>query len=531
MRLFAVLAVLPLLTAPRGESVALVDARIVVDPHTTIEKGTVVIRDGLIVAVGERAEIPAGAEIVKASGMTVYAGFIDGHAHVGLGDTKRTPDQRKTVEDEPFNYAKAPPLRMDAANRKGIRTELAVSDIVNVGTEDARQWMSAGFAAANIMIPEEYLAGPGALVSLSGAPRRASIVRPATLLQGGFRSYGDGYPSTLFGSMAHLRQVLYDARHYRELHEAYAANPSGKKRPPLDATLEGLRALLQGEASIAFEANSPDDIRRVFALADEFNLKVVITGGAEAHRMADELKRRNIPVIVSLKLPEEPKDPKHDPDYDILDRPGKLKDEEKREYEEYLNNARLLAEKGVLLCFSTLGSNPKDAWSNLKKLFERKLPADAALRALTVTPAELFGVSPQLGSIQVGKIANLTILTKPLGHKSAKVRYVFVDGKKFDLEEDVKGGRPEINLGGAWKMKLGDQELTLELKQKGPDVSGTAKLKSGDVDVKGTVAGKGFRLKAGELTLKGEMEDDQLSGTATGGGLESEFSASRPKKE
>jgi imidazolonepropionase-like amidohydrolase len=508
---------LPLLFAPAGETIAIVDARIVIDAHTQIDKGTILIRNGLIEAVGEKVEVPANAEVIK--GLVVYPGFIDAHATVGLGDTKRTPEQRKTAEDEPFDYAKAPPLKMDAANRKGIRPELSVAEIVNVSAEDSKTWTAAGFTTAHILIGEEYLAGPGALVSMSGQPRRLSIVRPSTVFRGGFKSYGDGYPSTTFGVLAHLRQVLMDAQRYPEL----------KQRRPFDPALEALQPLLRGEAAVAFEANSPTEIGRVFKLADEFGLKVIITGGAEAWKAADELKRRDVVVILSLKPPLEPKEPKHDPEYELLEKPKKLKDEERREYEELLDCALRLHEKGVRFCFSTLGTNPKEAWGQLQKLLERKLPHEAALRALTATPAEVFGVSRQLGSIEVGKIASLTVLTKPLGQKGAKPRFVFVEGKKFDLEEEGKG-KPEVNVGGTWKAKVGEVELTLELKQKGAEVTGKAVLKGNEIEVTGTVSGKGFRMKAGELSIKGEMEEDQLTGTASGMGLEGEFSASRPKK-
>jgi hypothetical protein len=257
----------------------------------------------------------------------------------------------------------------------------------------------------------------------------------------------------------------------------------------------------------------------------------VISGGAYADKVADELKRRDVAVVFSLKLPDEPKEPKHHPDYDLVERPKKLLDEEKREYEERLDAPLALSKKRVRLCFSTAGVGPEKAWGGLKKLLERKFPPDAALRALTTDAAEILGASGQLGSIEVGKIANLVLFTKPLGEKSARARFAIVDGVKIDLQEEPKGGKPEINLTGSWKARIGSDDVALELKQKGPDVSGTLKLKSGDVELKGTVGGKTFRLKGGAVRIQGEMDEDQLIGSIEGAGADGEFAASRPKKE
>lgn len=515
-----------------GDTTAIKDVTVVVSPEKTIEKGTILIRDGLIVAVGERVEIPPGAEIIDGSGLIAYAGFIDAHCTVGLGDTKRTPEQQKQAEGRRPEFTKEAPPRMAEANRKGLRPELRAVEIVNVSEADAKSWTSQGFAAANVAVKEEYFSGTGVLVALSGAPRRQVVIVPDTFLHASFRSYGDGYPTTIFGALAHLRQILHDARAYRAAHEEYRRDPVGRVRPPVDAALEALQPVLDGRTAVCFEANTETEILRAIAFAREMNLKIVISGGREAYKVVDELK--GVPVLLSLDLPPEPRSLPKERAREFVEKPPKLVAEERRLWEERVQCAVKLHEAGVPFAFTTFGTRPKEAMENLGKI---RLPREVKLRALTVTPARIFGVEKQLGTIEVGKIANLAVFTRPLGEKGSKIRMTFVDGRKFESEPPKK---PEVDLTGAWTGRVdgpqGSLELTLELKQEGNDLSGMVKSKMGEAAItSGTVSGTSVEIgltvpDVGEVTVTAEYRDGRLSGKIKGPqGYEADFSAARPR--
>ncbi|MHC4090403.1 MAG: amidohydrolase family protein [Planctomycetota bacterium] len=221
--------------------------------------------------------------------------------------------------------------------------------------------------------------------------------------------------------------------------------------------------MLRGQIPVIFEANTADEIRRALDLAEEFNVNVIISGGAEAWRLVDRLKARRVPQIISLKFPEEPdygkKDSKRQSespatqpasqpstqpakgaeDKERIYEPLKLRRERRRLWEEQVANVIRLHEAGISFALSTREfDKPTELFENLRLVIERGLPEEAALAALTGRPAEMFGLDKQLGTIAPGRLANLTILDKALADKEATVRYVVVDGNKFDLEAEAK---------------------------------------------------------------------------------------------
>lgn len=417
MRAFAFLALLPL-AAPPPRPIAIKDATVVVGPGQVLEKAVVVLRDGRIAELGPDVAVPPDAELIDGQGLHVYAGWIDARTTLGLGDTKRAPDARKREEGEKPDFAKEAPPRMEQANRKGLNPGLKAAALLSVTEGDLKKHHAGGFALALSAPAEEYLGGLGALHALSGAAPRNALLRAWTGLHGGFSSYGEGYPSTTMGILAHLRQVLSDAAYYGK---------SGGR--PVDATLDALQPLLKREIALFFEADTEREILRAVALAKEFQIKLVITGGGEAGRVADVLKTADIPVILELRLPKEPlkrKDPELEPE--------KLKLERERIRDERIKTAQTLHEAGVPFCFSTQGLEPKESLAALRKRIELGLKADAALAALTVNPSQLFDVLPSQGSVEKGKAATLTILSAPLGDPKAAVKHVIVDGVRFDVD-------------------------------------------------------------------------------------------------
>ena len=479
---------------------AIKNATIVVTPGQSIEKATVVLRNGLIESVGAEVDIPKDAEVLDGAGLTVYAGFIDGRSTVGLPETKRPAEQQRLAEGVKPDFTREAPPRMEQANRKGLRPELDAADLLQPTEEVAKKAHAGGFTVARVSVAEEYLSGRTALLTLSGQPRRNALVRGTVSLQAGFKTYQTGYPSTTMGVVAHLRQTLSDGRHYAK---TWAEWKPGQPRPALDPALEALQPVLKGEMALCFAADSDREILRALALADEFALKLEIAGGEEAWKLTGLLKTRNAPVVLSLKLPKEPEKKK-----DAEPEPARLTHERERLRIEEIDCARVLHEKKVRFCFSSSGlAAPGDALPNIAVMVQHGLPADAALAALTTTPAKLFGIDATHGTIEKGKTANLTVLSAPLGDKKARVRYVVADGHKFDYE--VKAPEDKKKDEAAPPVAEYDVELLADRAPK-TKTTGTVFVKNAvilTVGSAGTIEGGSIFIREGKIAAVGRDLD------------------------
>ncbi len=533
MRILALALALSLAPAP-AKVTAIRDATVVVGPLLTIPNGTVVLRDGLIESVGPDPTVPAGAEVIDGKGLVVYAGFIDARTRLGLPDTKRPPEAQKLAEGEKPDFMREAPPFMEQANRKGLRPELDAAELVALSEADLKAAHRAGFAVAVTAAGDEYLSGRAVAVTLSGAARRNALLKAKVGLHASFRTYGTGYPGTTMGAIAHLRQTFLDAQHYARV---WAAHQPGRPRPAIDPALEALQPVLRGELPVFFEADGEREILRAIALSEEFGFKLTVVGGAEAYRLAPTLRGKGIPVVLGLRLPKDP------PKKADEDEPEKLKRERERLREEQTRCAFALFQARVPFCFSSASVPAGDVLGNLQKLVERGLPADAALAALTTSPARLLGLSATHGTLQRGKAANLTVLTAPIGDKKARVRYVFADGAKFEYDpKKPAGGKPEIEIAGKYRFTArapqGPFEGTLEIKQSGADLEGTISTPAGDAPIRGTVDGKSFEFsftqriqeRSVEFSVKGEKKGEGLAGNVTGPLGEAEWTAA-PEEE
>jgi imidazolonepropionase-like amidohydrolase len=226
---------------------------------------------------------------------------------------------------------------------------------------------------------------------------------------------------------AALRQMMLDTQRYREALQIYERAPRGVRRPDTDRSLAALVPVLEGRMPVVMLANSEREISRALDLAEEFKLRLIIAGGREADRVADRLAKQKVPVLLSLNLPKRTTAaiPEADPE------PLRVL----RERVEAQQTAGKLAKAGVRFAFQS-GSltNMSDLLANAGKTIENGLSATDALRAFTIWPAEILGVQNQLGSIEAGKIANLTVVRGDLFDRNGRVTHVFIDGRPFDIK-------------------------------------------------------------------------------------------------
>lgn len=245
---------------------------------------------------------------------------------------------------------------------------------------------------------------------------------------GGFNSY----PGSLMGVLAYIRQIYLDAERYRLAKERYGRNPRGMKRPGYDRALEGVldspRALLPVARAI--------DIDRMARFASELKMKAVFYGGHDAYRAVDRLKSSGIPLLVSLKWPERARDANPD-------ELESLRTLELRENAPATPAA--LAKAGVRFAFYSDGiPSPRDVVKAVKRAIDAGLPQDDAVRACTLSAAEIYGVADRLGSVEKGKIANLVVTDGDLFQDKTNVKYIFIDGMKYEPvpEEPARSGPP-----------------------------------------------------------------------------------------
>jgi len=470
---------------------AITNVTIVVEPGVKVESGTILIADGRIVEAGADVTIPPDAERIDGTGMTAYAGLIDAESHLGIPDATRKPEDRVRAEDVNPDPRQAPLAETRSANRRGVRSEFRALELYAPNEKQLNAHRSAGFTTALVAPRDGVFSGTSDLMNLSDAPIRRAVVASDVAMHGSFATGEDGeYPQTLLGVVAQFRQVLLDAAWHAKRLKYAERHPASASREPTDAALDALLPLLARAERLIFEANSENEINRALNLAGEFNLDVAISGGKEAWKVAERLKTQRVPLIVRLDFDDEPeygkkkegregkrrgpdakesrgegvegepetaeekgegeaKGEEKKKDKEKIYEPLRLRKEQRRLWEEQVANIIRLNEAGVPFSLRTRDfKKVSEFWSNLRKVVERGLPEDAVIAALTTAPAEFLGLGDQLGSIRPGRLANVTLMDKPIADKKAKAKFVFIDGKKFEIDED-KGGdeRPDAPEG------------------------------------------------------------------------------------
>jgi imidazolonepropionase-like amidohydrolase len=433
---------------------AIRDARVVPEAGKVLPKATVVIRDGLIEAVGPDVKVPADALVVEGKGLTVYPGFLDTLSNWGFDPALRRSEGGAPA---PEDYASEALAATKADNRKGLTPEFLVSTALKAEEEQADAWRKLGFSAHLIAPPGGFFTGQSALVSLSNAPPREAVLRSPIAQHAAFQTTGPDYPRSLMGFIAHCRQTLLDAGHYQRLWDAFDKAGRTGRRPPLDPALAELGLVLTGKLPVIFEADSKDEIHRALDFAAEFHLRPILYGGQDAWKAADRIKERNVPVLLRLNFTEPGQEgPGRRGRGPFLietgagrgeekDLPKRVQEDRKHRLKEEMHNAAALQKKGVLFAFSTQGLPPDKATEKFrenlgKAITEGGLSPEAALRALTLDAARILGVDRQLGTVTPGKAAHLVVTDGDFHDAKTHVRYVFADGVRFEYDDKPKPG-------------------------------------------------------------------------------------------
>lgn len=509
------------------DTYAITNARIVTVSGPPISSGTVVIRDGLIAAVGPGVTAPADARIIDGAGLTIYPGLIDSATSLGIPQPSPLPSP-STSPGAGFGQLRQPAsttVALNSTQAPGLQPEVLAEDFLRPGGEQIEAARNAGITTALTAPRQGIWMGQSALINLAGDTAQQMIVRSPVALHVGFTPLrAGGFPTSLMGVFAALRQMLLDAQRYREAQQAYERSPRGTRRPDQDRSLAALLPVLDGAMPVVMYADREREIARALDLAEEFKLKVIIAGGLESSRVADRLRDRKVPVLLSLNFPRRTTAalPEADPE------PIRVLRER---VEAPKVAAKLVAARAKFAFQSGAMTNIADFSANLLRAIENGLAREDALRAVTIWPAEILGVSDRLGTIETGKIANLVVTRGDLFDRNRTIAHVFIDGRPVDLRPAPPSGI--VTAGalatGTWTLNVnlgsGDIAATLVVQQEGERLRGSMQGGLGAGEIANASAGPGgdvrfsvpvtFEGQTTEATFAGRMTGNEMQGTVT----------------
>ena len=415
---------------------ALIGGRVVINPSTSLENATVILRDGIIEAVGRDVKPPADARIWNASNSVIYAGFIDPYLSI-----TGTNAPVATTHVDPIGGLTSGVNFLGVESQEKVRLQPGAGYEVTSVTPQARvatgytpnaktleTLRELGFTAGNVVPNKGILRGSSAFVNLSDAPPNEAILRADTHQHIAFESQ-EVYPKSLMGTIAVVRQTFADARHYVLDQADYRAKPTARKRPDLNPALDALAPVLNRQTTVVFEPGSVLMGDRAGQLARELGLNFAVVGSGHEWRRPDLMKAVNAPFIMPLNLPSAPKLPDED---DWLD----VSLDQLRHWDWAAENAAMLRQQGLEVALTTHALGDRKVFrKNLRLAIDRGLSERDALAALTTVPAKLCGVADRLGTIEKGKIANLTVV-EGAGYfdAEAKVKQVWIDGVVFETQ-------------------------------------------------------------------------------------------------
>jgi imidazolonepropionase-like amidohydrolase len=394
----------------REETYAIRNARIFTVTGPVIESGTVVISNGKITAVGAGVSVPSNAKIIEGKGLSVYPGMIDAGTVIGLTEIGSVAGSVDTTEL--------------GDNNANIHVDVAIHpDSAHVAVTRVN-----GITTALTAPRGGLIAGQSALIDLDGwVPRDMVLKSPVAMHINWPGAQGREFEFASFQQqrsitevrreqdrqIESLKKILRDAKAYGAARDARAKDPSLPKQD-VDLKMEALIPVVRGDMPVVISANTARDIKAAIAFSDEMKVKMILAGGVEASKVADQLKAKNIPVIVGpvLRMPAKEDDP----------------------YDAAYANAGLLSKAGVKIAFQT--ADAADARSlpyNAGMAAAFGLPKDEALKAVTIYPAEIFGVADKIGSVEAGKIANLIVTDGDPLEIRTQIKALFIRGHQVPL--------------------------------------------------------------------------------------------------
>jgi imidazolonepropionase-like amidohydrolase len=397
--------------------VAFTHAKIFTLAGTPIEDGTLVIRDGKIAAVGANVEVPAGAQVIDAKGLQIYPGLFDPITQMGMSEISAVNATVDTTETGAYNpdvvaaTAVFPSSEHIPVTRaSGITEVLAVPD-------------SGGFDSGG---SRGVIGGQASAISLAGWTINEMLIKRSVAMviswptietrTFDFATFSRKEKPFAEAKQEYEKQVneltdyLGRARHY-----AQAMGHGGPADYQRDLKLEALAPVIRGQLPVLVFADRARDIRNAVEFCDKQKLKMILAGGAEAYKAKDLLRSKGIPVILrpTLSLPIEEDNP----------------------YDRLLSQPAELAAAGVKFAFGSFDNSfARRLGQQAANAVAYGLPYDEALKAVTIYPAEIFGVADQVGTLETGKVANIIVTNGDPLELTTDVKFLFIKGQRTSLD-------------------------------------------------------------------------------------------------
>lgn len=456
---------------------AFTNANIIIDYETSIEKATLLIRDGKIEDIGENISIPSGSIVFDLTGKYIYPSLIDIYTNYGVPQAKKAA------------YSEGPQI---SSNTKGayswnqaIKSEVNASDIFNADPKKSEEYRDIGFGTALSLNMDGIARGTSVLACLTEEKENTIIIKDKASANYSFDkgSSTQNYPSSLMGTIALLRQTYLDAQWYKH----------SQNNSEYNISLEAWNK--SQELPQIFEVNDKYSVLRADKIGDEYGIQYIIKGNGDEYQRIKEVKATNATLIVPLNFPEA---------YDVEDpyEAMQVTLAEMKHWELAPTNLSMLEKENITFAITLAGlKDKKDFWKNLRKAIEYGLSEQGALKALTHTPAEILKVSNKIGSLRKGMLANFLITSKKIFEKDNIIYENWVLGKRYKINplerKDIRGNY-QLNIDSlSLKMKVEGNinESSLHI-----TIADSIKAKT-DVDYSNDIVSLYFDLK--QKNLKG----------------------------
>jgi len=395
---------------------AITHAKIFTLSGTTIDDGTLILRDGKIAGVGVGLDIPAGAQVIDAKGLQVYPGIFDSITQMGLreiGAVSATVDSTETGNYNPDVVAATAVSpsseHIPVTRAAGITEVLAVPgsggfDSGGGGSVIGGQASAIHMAGWEI---DEMLIKKSAAMVISWPQIETQTFDFATFSRKE-KPYADA-KQEYDKQVTEITEWIERARHY-----AQVMDKSSAAKYDRDLKLEALAPVVRGELPVLVFANRAREIRNAVEFCDKQRLRMILAGGEEAYKVKDLLRSKSVPVILRpvLSLPPDEDDP----------------------YDRLLSQPAELAAAGVKFAFASFDNSfARRLGQNAANAVAHGLPYEEALKAVTIYPAQIFGLADQIGTLEQGKLANVIVTNGDPLELTTDVKYLFIRGQLTSL--------------------------------------------------------------------------------------------------
>ncbi len=474
-----------------AQHLAFINAKITISPEMTIDSATLIIKDGLVVAVGKILDTPEGAFVIDLDGKSIYPGFIDPYTEYGMGSVgdlnKKSRGRSRTPVYE--------------GNRKGakawndaLHAEKSWVNYFETDSDAAKKFLELGFTTVGSSKHDGVLRGRSFVASLGdGIPNEMVLLSdglPVASFDKG--SSNQQYPSSQMGTIALLRQTFLDADWYKSAYKAYSKN-SEQEMPEFNSTIKALENYKT--STFIFATNAELEILRADIVAREFGFDIVHVGSGREYKRLNEIKALGRTLIIPLDYPKKPEVSTLEDELDVS--LATL-----RHWERAPFNAATLENAGVKFALTTIGLKKKSSFiKNLRSAVKNGLTKKNALAALTTVPADILGVSNLTGTLEKGKLANFFVCDGDIFEEKVTIYSTWTSGQKTSFKT-----LNQTIFGGTYDLAILDLSLKLKLKGEPTSLKGSISLDSNSVDLKSVQVGIDkihFSAKLDTLGIKG----------------------------